>query len=924
VIGFLSALASFLFLFLSGYPIACLLLRDGRRRLRLVLAPLLGACLDAVLLYVLGYNAGLPTRTSSVILLAAVVALNLFAAVRDRDYFRFSGAETGPLAAGLLYLVILAVPLFIVGRGYMSIWNEDCYGYVAVADYLKDHTVRERIDPALVQEQPVFERVDTIVRIHFQDGFYRMGPEYQLSFISVLLGGKVRELFFPVLISFAMLMPLGLFLFLSVFGVPRRLALAAVFLLPMLSFHYFGFIAQMFAQAAGIPIVLLCFWALARAFGPARNRADLTLLSVALAGAILLYIEATALLFPAAVYAVLQWVRKKRRFARDARTGAVVLLVLVAFFNVKFPALVRYEVGQAHPERLLAPASGEAVGRPILFPYFLVETGLPTAWGLTTAPLSAWPFSGAPPAVLWIVMLLSAVLFAFWAFGILAFPYQKRALWGLVAGWFAAAAGLAFLARMDLLLYKLVIWHQFFLCAGLWVGIRAARATGKRPVLTRAIVGPALALLVFFNGVNIVILGRASLGESTVWVEWRGASRKDPLRGLEAARSCLSPGEPLTAIIPDFHPSRWASYVLKDHPVRFLVNNSRLHFRSRYEGTPVENGWTTRRLLLASAAEDIFENRVPARAIVRDAGYFRIADARSVSDYLFPVSTAAGIMRQANPEIKAVVGWYPYEIYPESPWFFDRRGFRWIENNSAFLIKNVSGRPLRLKISLEVAPGVGPLPMRVEFEGRTIWTAELTGLDRILSEPFTPIRDGLGRIVFAGAGTRIDPGRPLRLINRDIGSDDRVVNARIGRLEAVPEAEAERSGFFFGGGRFGPADLDKDNVYFSGLYPDGWASPSVGFVMDLADKRAFRFRILVPALNSPDGFVLSVRIDGKPAGRLPIRDPGPAVLEVPIPPESRRVARIEIKADRAWPISARDRRHAAYLFQEGELLGRLP
>jgi hypothetical protein len=178
----------------------------------------------------------------------------------------------------------------------------------------------------------------------------------------------------------------------------------------------------------------------------------------------------------------------------------------------------------------------------------------------------------------------------------------------------------------------------------------------------------------------------------------------------------------------------------------------------------------------------------------------------------------------------------------------------------------------------------------------------------------------LGRIVFTGPGTKIDAGRRLRLINRDIGTDDRVVNGRIGRMEVVRDAETKESGFYFGGDRFVQADLDKDNFYFVGIYPDGHAAPSVSFVFDLKDRRVFRYRISVPPSSPPDGFVVTVCFDGRPAARFPIRTPGGELLEVPIAPEFRKVTRIEITADRAWPISARDHRLSAYLFQEGELL----
>ena len=920
MIGFLTALASFMFLFISGYPLACLFLREDRRGLRLVLSPLLGLCLDAILLYVMGFYGNLPTRASAVILLAVVLALNVLAAVRDRTYFRLRGREAGPLLAALIYLLILAAPFFIVGRSYMSVWSEDFFGYVAVADYLKDHTVNERLDPELVSEHPVYERIDGIVRGYFQGQFYRLGTEYQLSFVSVVLKGHVRELFFPVLISFAMLMPLGLFLFLGVFGFPRRLALAAVFLLSLFSFHYFGFIAQFFAQAAGLPVVLLCYWTLDRAFVPARKTADLALLAISLIGAIILYVEASVLLVPIGIYWIVQWIRRKRRFTQDLKTAAVVLLVLAVFFNVKFLSVGRFQITQSGLDHLLVRDSSQAVQRPILFPHFFVETGVPTVWGLVTAPLGAWPFHSSPRVVLWSVMILSAVLFAICGLGIGRFPFEQRALWVTIAAFLAAAACLAFFVRIDYLLYKLIMWFQFFFCAALWAGVWVVLKARQHRLLARAVIGLSLVLLAAFNAVNIVTIGRASLGESTVLAEWRGASRKDPLRRLAAAKASLDPHEPLAAVIPDFHPSRWASYVLKDFRIRFLVNSSREHFRTRYEGPYEENGWKTSRLLLVNAAEDIFNNRLPAGAVVRDAGYFLIADAGRVSNYLFPVSTRRGIIRQTSPEIAATIGWYPYEVYPQSPWAFDRRGFRWIENNSAFLIKNVTREPLRLKFHIEIAAGVEPAPMSIDFSGQAIFSAEMTAQARLLSESFTPSQDGLGRIVFVGAGKRINPERALRLINRDIGSDDRLVNARIGQLGIVPEAETKKAGFFFGGDRFTTADMEKNNFYFAGLYPDGWAAPRVSFLFDLKDRRLFRYRISVPALTSPEGFVITVSFDGKPAACFLVSKPGEAILEVTIPPEFRKVSWMEIAADRAWPVSAKDDRRSVYIFREGELL----
>jgi hypothetical protein len=920
MIGLLTALASFLFLFVSGYPLACLFWRAGPRGLRLVLSPLLGLCLDAIVLYVLGYYGNLPTRLSAIILLAVVLALNVLAAVRDKSYFRIRGAESGPLLASLVYLLILAVPFFIVGRGYMSVWSEDFFGYVTVADYLKDHTVNERLDPELVSEHPVYERIDGIVRGTFQGQFYRLGTEYQLSFVSVVLKGHVGELFFPVLISFAMLMPLGLFLFLGVFGFPRRLALAAVFLLSLFSFHYFGFIAQFLAQAAGLPVVLLCYWTLGRAFAPDRKTAGLALLAISLIGAIILYVEASVLLVPIGIYWVVQWIRRKRRFTQDLKTAAVVLLVLAVFFNVKFLSVVRFEIAQSGLGHLIVRDSGQAVQRPILFPYFFVETGVPTVWGLVTAPLGAWPFNSSPRVVLWFVMILSAVLFGMCGLGIWRFPFEKRALWISIAAFLAAAGGLAFFVRIDYLLFKLILWFQFFFCAALWAGVWIVLKARRHRLLARAVIGLSLVLLTAFNAVNIVTIGRASLGGSTVWVEWSGASRKDPLRGLAAAKASLNPHEPLTAIIPDFHPGRWASYVLKDFRINFLVNSSREHFRTRYEGPYEENGWKTSRLLLVKADEDIFNNRLPAGAVVREAGYFLIADAGRVSNYLFPVSTRRGIIRQTSPEIAATIGWYPYEVYPQSPWAFDRRGFRWIENNSAFLIKNVTRESLRLKFHLEIAAGVEPAPMSIDFSGQPIFSAEMSAQARLLSEPFTPAQDGLGRIVFRSAGTRINGGRMIRVINRDIGTDDRLVNARIGQLGIVPEADTKKAGFFFGGDHFTPADMEKDNFYFAGLYPDGWAAPRVGFLFDLKDRRSFRYRISVPAFTLPDGFVITVSFNGKPAAHFPMGKPGEAVLEVPIPPEFRKASRVEIATDRAWPISAKDGRRSAYIFREGELL----
>ncbi|MBN1272855.1 MAG: hypothetical protein JXB26_11360 [Candidatus Aminicenantes bacterium] len=920
MIGVIYALISLFFMFVSGYPLSCILLSKKEKNLKLVLSPLLGLCADALLFYVLGFYLNLPSKISALIILIIVMILNLIVLLPSKQYLNFKRMRLYPLLASFVYLVMLSFPFFKVGINYMSVWNEDFFGYVTVADYLKEHTVNEKISPDFMEDHPVNIRVSAVVQDQFQRGYYRMGPEYYLSFFSVILDTDTRYLFFPILISFAMLMPLSLFLFLRIFRVPERLIMFIVFLLPFFSFHYYGFIVQLFAQAAGIPILLFLYWCLERLFDQRAAVAGYVLSCISLIGLIILYVEALPFLAPYLLFLMFLWIKKQRSFLKDLKVLFFVVFVLALFFNVKVVQIFKYQVSQYGLSHVISPGKGAGVGRPILFPSFLMETAIPSLWGMVSVPLSAWPFYGHSVIFLFVVIILSIVISGSLFYCLRHFPFKNNALWRSIAVILALAVAITFFRKLDYFLFKLIMWFQFYFCSVFVIGMHVfmKRSVHKRTALM------FLSFLVFsflfFNAVNIIHLGKASLGGSTVWVEWRDASKIDHLQALNEAKKIIGREEPLTVILPGFHSARWASYILKNNKLLYLVNNNRHDFYTKYENESVDTGWKTRYLLLSDPGEDIFRNKIPGEAVVWDGSYFLIADSCQVYNYIYPVSTRRGLIRQANPYIKEIIGWYPYEIYPKSPWMFERNGFRWVQNNSAFVIKNIKKESLRIRMDLEIFQKSGGLNTNIVFDGKMIFSENLSGRAKVLSEAFVPLKDGLARINFENTGKPISEHRFIRLINKDLITDERVVNARLSALEIIPESEVERDGFFFSQDRFTIKDIEKNNFFFFGLFPDGWASRTAGFSFDLRNKRALLYKISVPCSHLCKDLSIDFIFDKKTVKTIHIAGPGEYVAEIPIDVEFQKITTLKIIADRAFEIGKKDKREAAYFFKEGEFI----
>jgi hypothetical protein len=915
--GLLYALISFGFMFAAGYPLSCLLLSGNSQKTKLILSPLLGLCLTVVLFYLLGFNLNLKTGLSSWIVLGFIGLLNLAVLLKSQTYIKFKGFHFYPFFASLIYLILLAVPFFKVGINYMSVWNEDFFGYVTVADYLKEHTVNEKISPDIFAEHPVYRRVAAVVRDKFQKEYYRLGPEYYLSFFSVILGVDSRYLFFPVLISFAMLMPLALFLFLRIFSIPQSLGSRIIFLLPFFSFHYFGFVIQLFAQAAGIPILLLLTFCLDSLFNRPSGFSTYFLSIIALSGLIILYVEALPFILPFGFYLVLFWIQKKRNLLKDLKKILIVFVILMMVMNIKFIQVFIYQFSQYDLAGTIGWNNNPRVDRVMLFPYFFIETGLPALWGLVTVPSAEWSKNRFSVYALWFILLLSIILLAFATIGVFLFPFDKKSLWVFTAGMLFLGIVVTFCRRTDYFLFKLIMWFQFFFCALLVIGIYSILKKSPEKKWLRGFILPVIFFLVFLNIINLRKIEKSSLGESTTWVEWRNASAHDHLRSLEAVKKFINKEELLTVVIPGFHPGRWASQILKDYRLDYLVNNNWHDCRIKYENGDIDSGWKTRNVLLVNPKEDIFGNVIPENAIIWRGSYFWLALSARLHNFIFPVSVSKGLIREANPYFREIIGWFPYEIYKQSPTYFERTGFRWIQNNSTCIIKNVNREPIRIMVNLEVFPGLDHAETRIDFGGKTIFSKLLAAQARVLSDVFVPARDGLLTLRFSHNGKKINADRILRIINRDIAIDERTVNARVRSLEIVPETMVKKEGFFFHGTHFDLLDLQKDNFFFYGIFADGWAAQQTGFIFDLKGKSGFFYKINLPVSFYTKPLTMKFKFGNKIVYGVRLSRPGEHIVHLQIPEEFRKPLMLSIETDNARTISLNDTRAAAYFFISG-------
>ena len=466
--AFSLALTIFFVWSLIGWPLVSSL--NGCRNLirNALLAPVAGAA--AVMLAGFECNRwGLPVRACG--LVVTMVCGTLAAAAIWRFRFPLPWRQLAP------FLGILAVgaplvgyPMLLHGFDWISYANDDMANYVLGAGAFLQRGYLDSFDPRLILESRDMGLAQWLPII--LNGV-RCGCELTLAWVMSLTGLSGHQVFMPVIVALHLVLIWAAGAMIARNRNIRLAALVTCAWIAVCSLVALGTVYQLIAQVFGLGLLagagmLLLEPSRLEPWPAALKRSLLAALFCASLG--VTYPE--LLPFLAASFGLahlVALVRRREAAASLVRTVAVTGAVTVLLWNTFADSVPAYLYKQARMGLRTAALAD------ILFPYYLVPSGLATFWGW--API-ARPMSRP---LLDIAIAAGAILLAFAVLAAFRQAWFGQPAAALAVVMLALAVRLVSM-RSDFGLYKLAMYIQPFLIGSLvlaWFGAVERKTSGK-------------------------------------------------------------------------------------------------------------------------------------------------------------------------------------------------------------------------------------------------------------------------------------------------------------------------------------------------------------------------------------------------------------------------------------------------------------
>lgn len=907
-------------LYVAGFAVTEWLLPEQLRRYRWAVTPIVGLACWILLIGLLS-QLGASTRAAAPAVLVIFACLSGYAWRRGRGRWE-PAAWKRPLGIAAAGTVACAWPMLQLGTGYMSYVNRDAVNYAIVARHLQTNSYR-----SLPQYEPYHPAHYISRDVLLQE---RVGSQFFLSSVASLARQDPKHVYMPVIFALHWLAPLAVFTLAGGVGLSRGVATLAAALMAVSSISAFGYLYQLFAQAAGVPLTVLTIaaglWAVERTDW--RSAALAWLLALATISA---YVEIAPFALGAPALAGLyQWRKKRVGLPRLLLLGGALPFLAVAVYTPLYAwRLAAWLFAQA----------GRSVANPlsaIQFPYMLIETGPPALFGLVTIPYHTWPLSFLGPAGLYGLLALAAAYFGCLAFGVWRVARQGCHL--LVAGAiFCALLGTQlFRNNSGFGLLKLTMYMQFLIVVlvaagwrGLWEGGRVRRA------------GAAVLASLWFGG-NLLALesfAYGSLGKSRgTWVEWAGISRSRALVELHEAVLRLGPQAKLVIGIVDLLPQNWLAYTLIETPLRMLNNSGgfgpsgiieeylpelKLPEKFRKHAGPIE---LEEAFLRTRPAEKLgpetyfvlWNDSVQPQEVTGTGTWcqqaiwrnemFCVVPAGQVKDFVLPVGAPNKGFWYLDTQHGPGTSWYAVEQHNSV--MRGRNPFRWLNDEGVIAVYQPSEPVMRVAMDLIVGHGrivrTGEMLreqlVSIHYGGEKLDEVRVRGFRRYISPPVRMP----GKISVLQLKVANEVGAQERspaLWNRFIPNDYRRLNLGISNVRLLTEEQFAKLEVPAALDVAGRADWDRAALGINGVYADGWTSREAEFWLRQPEgARKLVLRGSQPGVaGGPWPARYEIAVNGEPKVRQ-VEASGPFTLEVAVGeargPDPR--VRIRVRTDRVF------------------------
>lgn len=872
--AFLFTLALFSFWGLVGFATVSAF----QTRLRVVqgvlVSPAIGIAVTILPVFFIN-RAGIPVKDFGAILLPvlAVIAATVLAIKRPLLPIKQLLPFIAVLVAALFFA---ARPMFSYGFDWVSFSNDDMANYCLGAQRFLNHGFFDK--PNL---SDLYGGKDYSLAYWFMHvaGKSRSGSELMLSTVWAFSGLNAHQVFMPVIMALHLALVAGVGAMVADVGNTKRTPLIAMGLMAISPLTSLGALYQLIGQVGGLALLTAAATLMYRTFS------DMQFFSLTRASTpAALVFSAIFVWYPEVLpffgvgwllYIALLFNRSKHSVLKVALPALVVGLTTLLVLNKYVIASVIFMLGQASGGMHSADLST------VLFPYFLVPSGIAAIWGLT-------PIAGNIREPFASLAIAGGLVLFYWV-GRRVIPKQIQKVTTPISMLLVMTAMglLLFYRNNDFGLFKLAMFVQPFLIGVVAIELGRLKWNGTTRLMKTALplVLVAMAISQFryvakstgeiFGGLNEI--PRAS----ALKVNRQFQKLFEPLRGKNADGFIADTSNIVLAKYQSLYshrvslifPSRdFFVSIVGTSPKNSLAGDADAEKTQFVEHRiQTDSGVNTFHMIAGGAPEiskrtlittrekqTIFNAAIPAEG----SGYFQYL--KAPQNHLLFIHSDRGNHYYFGDRGK--IAFYSLENDP----MFPGQKFSALGEHLLFL---VLGPTKKLRVEMELTDTVvkqfgSELPKpRVQstslnFTGR--------GTGRIFSDPIEPtIINGMSFVsIDMARNGRLFPN-PIKglmlLYGRDIPADQRLITAFGRDISLISEEQYQTLQPPINLNRF-PNDLGNKNLEYSGIYEDGWISEHAFFVLAPSPStKVLSLKGEIPQIDSPSfSTVVTLSINGKP------------------------------------------------------------
>lgn len=902
-----------------GYAVLSLL-RGKRNSLQnILLAPVTGFALTLLFVFTLN-RAGLAVvqfalPLSLMLLVSAIITFIMRRPILPlKPYLPFIGIF-------ILALFLTGRPLLNYGLNWISYANDDMTNYSLAALRFLHHGFFD-VPPI----DDILSNKDYSLQYWFMyvPAMIRPGSELILAWISAITHVQPLSIFMPTILALHLVLISTVGALVCIDASQRRMAQITCLLVSFSALTALGTLYSLIAQVSGLSLLIAASLVLLQPFSQHRKYGaakDGILIALIMASLLIVYPEIFPFLAIAfVIYFSLHVCRSMHIPANFFISISIALVTTLLILNIHTIPVIDFLLAQ------LKVATIRATTNTVIFPYYLLPSGLANLWGLqalTNLPSEPW----MSLSIIWGGILTIIITMA----AIVLLPSKNRALAVITLVMMAMSINL-FLKSSGFGLFKLAMFIQPFILAVFAITLLTQIKTKRtRMILLIIMLVSSLPTLNFYvtrsksitPGSFSEILFASNTGLMSEYKKLLEQTPADAvlfsddfnislikLQAHQSRNHCFTPlvspisflniynsdKESAKRVSSFFHDFRQNHFDLaKADTIRKQMIVANAHMRlfnlQKANDTPLffiknkEDKCGNNAILITNSSMRCVFNRSHASA--QSKQNFYLQPLRAVKNHLVMIDSSLGstYWSQLTPE-NTPRSLYNLESDPMYPG-------RTMQAMGRYLLFRAIHPTEQVRLALALTDtfngdGNNQLP-QTAIIGKTRQTLPLVGRGsaRVFSEPLTPqMIEGIPYFVIDmnqdGKIFQHKKNGLMNLYNRNIQLDSRFITAFIRNISLISNDEYQHLNPPVALNHF-PDDLATNELAYSGLYEDGWVSEHSYYVLHQpATMQELVIRGIYPKLltNQPET-TITVLLDGKKLVKQQLV-PGDFKLKLPV------------------------------------------